>query len=180
VITWANATSKKCIDLAAGNTTNGDEVELWDCNGLIQQQWIVDPAKGTIQLGVDSTKCLDNLGGSTAPGNRVGLWDCIPGDASQQWSYDDSAQTIILKENTTVGANSLCLDLPSADPSNGNWLEIWGCNGLVNQQWTMQKALPPLIPCHSPEKCPGGVPCPTSGACPPPSVPLQTDRQTDG
>lgn len=32
VITWANATSGWCVDLSGGATSNGTEIELWDCN----------------------------------------------------------------------------------------------------------------------------------------------------
>jgi hypothetical protein len=130
LIVWANATSRKCIDLSGGNTTNGQEVQLWDCNGLANQRWVVNASTGTIQYAANVSKCLDNLGGSTAPGNRVGLWDCIEGDQSQQWSYDALiTQTISLPSAT--GPPRVCLDLPAGDPSNGNWLEVWGCNGLV-------------------------------------------------
>lgn len=30
--------------------------------GLKNQQWVMDPAKGTIQSAADPTMCLDNLG----------------------------------------------------------------------------------------------------------------------
>ena len=123
-ISWANATSSKCIDLAGGNTTNGEEVQIWDCNGLADQIWIVNPATGTIQYAADQGKCLDNLGGSSAPGNRVGLWDCTPGDASQQWVYDNATQTITLQVQPAP-TPAVCLDLPSGDPTPGNWLEVW-------------------------------------------------------
>lgn len=90
--------------------------------GLKNQQWIMDPAKGTIQFAADPTMCLDNLGGSTAPGNRIGIWECEAGDDSQQWSYDSVARALNLTSNAGV-----CLDLPGGTPTNGNWLEVWGC-----------------------------------------------------
>ena len=32
VITWANASSGWCVDLSGGDTSNGTEIQLWDCN----------------------------------------------------------------------------------------------------------------------------------------------------
>ena len=111
--------------------------------GLKNQQWVVDPAKGTIQFAADPTKCLDNLGGSTAPGNRIGLWDCEEGDESQQWSFDNATGALNL-----TSSGGVCLDLPGGTPYNGNWLEVWGC-----------ARLPPL-PCPAPSLPPllGKVP----------------------
>ena len=105
--------------------------------GLKNQQWVVDPAKGTIQFAADPTKCLDNLGGSTAPGNRIGLWECEEGDESQQWSFDNATGTLNL-----TSSGGVCLDLPGGAPYNGNWLEVWGC-----------ARLPPL-PCPAPSLLP--------------------------
>jgi hypothetical protein len=32
----------KCIDLAGGDTTNGNGIEVWDCNEQDNQQWSYD------------------------------------------------------------------------------------------------------------------------------------------
>ena len=48
IVTWSNASSNVCLDLRGDNTTNGDAVEVWECNGLVNQQWIVDPSKGRV------------------------------------------------------------------------------------------------------------------------------------
>jgi hypothetical protein len=29
----------KCLDLTNGNATNGNKIEIWDCNGAKNQQW---------------------------------------------------------------------------------------------------------------------------------------------
>ena len=31
--------SKKCLDLGAGDTTNGNQIEVWDCNNMSNQNW---------------------------------------------------------------------------------------------------------------------------------------------
>ena len=32
VIAWANASSGWCVDLSGADTSNGTEIQLWDCN----------------------------------------------------------------------------------------------------------------------------------------------------
>ena len=37
VITWSNASSGWCVDLSGGDTSNGTEIQLWDCNVSIHR-----------------------------------------------------------------------------------------------------------------------------------------------
>src|SRR4051812_37484382 len=57
----------KCVDIAAANSANGTQVQLYTCNGTAAQQWTVG-TDGTIRgLG----KCLDVAAASSANGTKV-------------------------------------------------------------------------------------------------------------
>jgi beta-glucosidase len=36
-----NPVSGRCLDDPAASTVNGTQLQIWDCNGLIQQSWRV-------------------------------------------------------------------------------------------------------------------------------------------
>ena len=75
--TWNGSslrTLNRCLDIASGGTTNGTQIQLYDCNGSGAQQWqqrgdgsMYNPASG---------RCLDSPAGSTANGARLEIWDC--------------------------------------------------------------------------------------------------------
>src|SRR6476620_933785 len=51
--------SGRCVDVPNSSTTNGTQVQLWDCSGQANQSWTYTSAK---QLMVFGTKCLDASG----------------------------------------------------------------------------------------------------------------------
>lgn len=114
----------KCVDVAAANSANGTQVQLYTCNGTNAQQWTVN-ADGTIQaLG----KCLDVSGAGTANGTKVQIWDCN-GTGAQQWAAS-GGQLV----NTNSGK---CLDATGVSSADGTPLQIWSCTGGANQRWTL-------------------------------------------
>jgi O-glycosyl hydrolase len=116
--------SGRCLDVTGQATANGSAVELWDCNGGLNQQW-TQASNGGLQ--VYGTKCLDVLNHATTPGAAVGIWDCN-GGANQRWTVNT--------DGTIVGAESgLCLDVTGQATGNGAPIEIWTCNGGANQRW---------------------------------------------
>jgi hypothetical protein len=119
------AGSGRCLDVPNQSTTNGVQVEIWDCNGGANQSW-AQLSNGTLQ--VYGTKCLDVIGHATAPGSKVAIWDCN-GGANQRWTVNSNG--------TIVGVESgLCLDVTGAGTANGTLIDIFTCNGGSNQRWT--------------------------------------------
>ncbi|HEY4017549.1 MAG TPA: ricin-type beta-trefoil lectin domain protein [Pseudonocardiaceae bacterium] len=114
----------KCLDDYNASLTNGNKVDIWDCNPSGAQIWTV--SNGTLQIqGV----CLDVTGaGSTANGTLVEMWGCN-GGSNQQWSVRNG--------ELVNPASGKCLDDPALSTTNGTQLEIWDCNGGPNQLWTM-------------------------------------------
>jgi hypothetical protein len=114
----------KCVDVAAANSANGTQVQLYTCNGTNAQQWTVG-TDGTIRaLG----KCLDVAAAGTADGTKVQLYDCN-GTGAQQWNASGSALV-----NTNSGK---CLDATGVSSADGTPLQIWSCTGGANQQWKL-------------------------------------------
>jgi glucosylceramidase len=115
----------KCLDVTDGNTTNGNQPQLWTCSSGPNQQWTI-ATDGTIRgLG----KCLDVTGSSTADGATVQLWDCF-GGTNQRWTYSSSGDLV----NTGSGK---CLDVKDHNTADGAKLQIWTCTGASNQKWTV-------------------------------------------
>ena len=120
------AGSGRCVDISNSTTSNGTQVQLWDCNGGTNQRWTSTAAK---QLMVYGTKCLDASGQGTGNGTPVVIWDCN-GQANQQWNVNP--------DGTITGVQSgLCLDASGAGTANGTRIQLWSCNGGSNQQWSM-------------------------------------------
>ncbi|MGC4888855.1 arabinofuranosidase catalytic domain-containing protein [Micromonospora sp. DT227] len=138
--------SGRCVDVPNGSTTNGTQVQLYDCTGAAAQNWTYTSAR---QFTVYGTKCLDANGRGTSPGTTVIIWDCN-GQANQQWTVNG--------DGTITGQQSgLCLDANAAGTANGTKLILWTCNGQANQRWTTSTT-PSSPPPTSPPPT-GGRPC---------------------
>merc|ERR1711862_540378 len=51
-----------CLDIPFGDFKETNYAQLWECNGLPQQQWGVDASSNTIYLSLsntDATRCLE-------------------------------------------------------------------------------------------------------------------------
>ncbi len=113
----------KCVDNFGNAATNGNKIDLWDCNSGAAQQWTT--ANGALQ---NNGKCMDVTGQNTTDGTLVELWDCN-GGTNQQWTPTNGE---------LVSAQSgKCLDDPASTTANGTQLEIWTCNGGANQKWAL-------------------------------------------
>ena len=119
--------SGRCIDVPNSSTTNGTQVQLWDCSGNSNQRWTYTSSK---QLMVYGNKCLDANGQGTTNGTAVIIWDCN-GQSNQQWNLNSNG-------TITGGQSGLCLDANGAATANGTKIILWSCNGGTNQQWTLR------------------------------------------
>ena len=113
--------SGRCLDVPNGSTSDGTQLQLWDCHGGTNQQW-EHTAAG--ELRVYGDKCLDAAG--TGNGARVQIYSCWGGD-NQKWTLNS--------DGSIVGVQSgLCLDAAGSD--NGTPIQIYSCWGGDNQRWT--------------------------------------------
>jgi len=117
--------SNRCLDVPNSTTTNGTQLDIWDCNGGSNQSWTLTSAG---ELQVYGNKCLDVTRAATSPGSTVDIWPCT-GGTNQQWTLNSNG-TI-----TGVGSG-LCLDVTGGGTANGTLADIWTCTGGSNQHWT--------------------------------------------
>ena len=116
----------KCLDVPNNTTTEGTQLDIWDCNGGANQEWTsTSSGQLTVYSGGD---CLDASGKGTTAGTKVDIWPCN-GGTNQQWKLNSNG--------TITGVQSgLCLDVTGASTADGALAELWTCDGGSNQQWT--------------------------------------------
>jgi len=127
----------KCLELCAGDSAYSTGIDLWDCNGLVNQVWTWNGDDLMIKLAGHNEPgmCIDVPGGEAKNGNQLWIWGCN-GQDSQQWLWDSNTQSI----RTALDWN-YCIDLPGDDPTNGNLLWLWECNGGSSQKWKLYRGL---------------------------------------
>jgi endo-1,4-beta-xylanase len=115
--------SGRCLDVPNSSTTDGTQLQLWDCNSGTNQQWALTDAG---ELKVYGNKCLDAAG--TGNGSKVQIYSCWGGD-NQKWRLNS--------DGSIVGVQSgLCLDAVGNGTANGTQIQIYSCSGGSNQRWT--------------------------------------------
>jgi poly(3-hydroxybutyrate) depolymerase len=121
------AASGRCVDVPNASTSNGTQLQLWDCSGNSNQRWTYTSGR---QLMVYGNKCLDANAQGTSDGTAVIIWDCN-GQANQQWTVNSNG--------TITGVQSgKCLDANGAGTANATKIIIWSCNGGSNQRWSLR------------------------------------------
>ncbi len=115
-----------CLDNDAQSTSNGNKIQIWDCNGTVAQKWTFKEAGSTLRV---QGKCLDIAGGGTGNGTKVQLYDCN-GTGAQVWLPQPNGSY----KNPQSGR---CLDDPGASTTRGTQVQIWDCNGSGAQRWTL-------------------------------------------
>ncbi len=113
----------KCLDDFGGSTTNGNKVDIWDCNNTSSQQWTFVNGELSV-LG----KCLDDSsqGGSGAP---LVIWTCN-GHAAQIWTHKSNGEYVLK-------LNGMCLTDPSGSATNGTQVVVRKCAAFADQTWTL-------------------------------------------
>ncbi|MFB9251448.1 ricin-type beta-trefoil lectin domain protein, partial [Sphaerisporangium melleum] len=120
-----NVNANRCLDVPSQSTTNGTQLQLWDCNGQTNQSWTYTSGKA---LQVYGNKCLDANGQGTSNGTQVIIWDCN-GQANQQWNVN--------ADGTITGVQSgLCVEASNFGTANGTKVQLWSCTGTTSQKWT--------------------------------------------
>jgi len=132
-----------CLDVPGGDTSNGNQLWLWECNGRESQRWHMDAVQ--IRYAPDESKCID--AGDMSDGTQLFLWDCN-GQDQQKWTANDWAidgnpvqvylatpDEFFTDDWATDGKT--CLDYYGDWESNGQPLHVWECSGEPNQLWSL-------------------------------------------
>ncbi|MFF9090542.1 endo-1,4-beta-xylanase [Streptomyces sp. NPDC014991] len=115
--------SGRCLDVPGASTTDGTQLNLWDCRSGTNQQWTYTTAG---ELRVYGNKCLDAAG--TGNATKVQIYSCWGGD-NQKWRLNS--------DGSIVGVQSgLCLDAVAGGTANGTLIQLYSCSNGSNQRWT--------------------------------------------
>ena len=118
--------SGKCLDIAAGSTGDGANVQVYSCNGSAAQTFtFVDLGAYKMELrAAHSDKCIDVSSASSANGANVQQRHCTGSAAAQTWTMDvlDWA-TMRVKLKSGTAANK-CMDVDSGTGPN---VQQWDC-----------------------------------------------------
>ncbi|MFI8486633.1 endo-1,4-beta-xylanase [Streptomyces rubrogriseus] len=115
--------SGRCLDVPDASTSDGTQLQLWDCHNGTNQQWTYTDAG---ELRVYGDKCLDAAG--TGNGTKVQIYGCWGGD-NQKWRLGS--------DGSVVGVQSgLCLDAVGGGTANGTLIQLYSCSNGANQHWT--------------------------------------------
>jgi hypothetical protein len=119
----------QCLEIGGvASTAPITPVHAWDCNGNLNQMWIV--TNGQIQRSHDGRfTCLEVAGGSTHAGAKVQLNYCRPG--AQEWVINQKGEIV------AVGSG-LCLDWGLGYYQNGVQLSVEPCSGAPEQQFWLR------------------------------------------
>lgn len=115
--------SGRCANVPGANSTDGTQLVLWDCGGVINDTF-VEPGDGTLRT---MGKCLTAASG--APLAPVTISTC-GSSGGQTWTYAPVTQSL-------SPYPGLCLDADGAGTGNGTPLILYTCSGQPNQQWTV-------------------------------------------
>ncbi|MFI6512639.1 non-reducing end alpha-L-arabinofuranosidase family hydrolase, partial [Streptosporangium sp. NPDC050855] len=138
--------SNRCVDVPGSSTTDGTQLNLWDCHTNPNQQWTYTAAG---EFKVYGNKCLD--AGGTANNAKAQIYGCHGGD-NQKWRLNS--------DGTVVGVQSgLCLDAVGAGTANGTLLHLYSCHGGTNQKWTWSGTSVTPGPTPTPTVTPTGGRC---------------------
>jgi hypothetical protein len=121
-----------CIDDPHNTTTNGTQLQVWQCHNVAQEKWTAKPSSygsGYYELQTTNGRCLDNHQSVAKNGNIVDIYTCNNTDA-QAWAPKEKSGY-----QTWVNSNGYCLDLIGNNNANGALLQIWQCLGNSNQAW---------------------------------------------
>jgi hypothetical protein len=111
----------RCLDIQGASTADRTPVQLWDCTGVNEQKWVINPQGGPIwsRLGtvLDSPFPSDDFSTTWS----FDYWN----GPNQQWAMTDM-------EILGIGGN--CLDVPYT--ASGSIVWMFQCWGGTNQKWS--------------------------------------------
>ena len=116
----------KCIDVKDGRTTNGTNIQVYDCPNTNSQYFLFDGR--TIRMQSAPNMCLDM--DPTEKSYNVRLWECN-GNNSQEWIYDGFGRSF----RSAVEPDKLCLYVEDGNTDNGANIRWFACLGLVESQF---------------------------------------------
>ncbi|GLW89742.1 RICIN domain-containing protein [Actinokineospora globicatena] len=122
-----------CLDIPRGSTANHKPVQVYDCNGGLNQLWdyVSEPTAPGYGYLVNraSGKCVDVKRASVVAGAPVEQYTCYPGTRNQLWTYD----IITLQWRVLHSGQCLVARVPGSDVD----LMQDNCTGPFSKRWDL-------------------------------------------
>ena len=131
-----------CLDLPYGDVTNGNTLQIDNCNSGSNQEWIYDGVSKQIRSVANTGFCVD-IGGSGVSGGtpRIQLWQCLGDNNSfqntQTWDINGTTTASLNNKTGTIRAyrnHEKCIDNTKGGRQN-NVIKLYTCFGGANQDW---------------------------------------------
>jgi len=140
-----------CLTAPQTTITIGNFVplNLQTCNGSAYSKWMISKStvsathitnKGLTDYNNGGYACLTLDGdgeGSTGAGTLVRAYLCITESNANFWTPPTNSPTAGISAFGFTSNTSKCLDLPSGATTAGTGLQVWDCNQLAPQRFTL-------------------------------------------
>lgn len=125
--------SSKCVDLAAGNSANGGNIQQWGCSASNTNQdfTFVPKGSGYYELRTKHNKCVDVGGKLTTNGANIVQWNCYNGTNQQFKLVSKGSGWFQLQARHS----NKCMDVSGVSSANGANFDQWTCGNGNNQQF---------------------------------------------
>jgi hypothetical protein len=117
-----NRDTSKCMDIVGGKAVNGASVQIWNCNGNMNQKfiWCSD---GRIVSAINDNMCLDVPGGEFSKPSNLQIWNCN-GKPGQYWEYDGNSMAIF----PAKAGEKMCMDVSGGSANPGAPINLYYCS----------------------------------------------------
>ena len=126
--------SSKAFDMTDNSTSDGTQLQLWDSDGFIQQRYKITYNTSYYTItAMNSNKVL-----AINDNNQV-IQKTASGDIKEKWnikSFGDNKYTFVSL------SNDYCIDIPSANASNGVKLQVYEENSSDAQKFYLTDRTP--------------------------------------
>ncbi len=126
--------SNKAFDMTDNSINDGTQLQLWDSDGFVQQRYKITYNKSYYTItAMNSNKVL-----AINNDNQV-IQQTANGDIKEKWSiksFDDNKYTFVSL------SNNYCIDIPSANASNGVKLQVYNKNNTIAQKFYLINRTP--------------------------------------
>jgi hypothetical protein len=114
-----------CLDVKHASTAPGTPLQIYPCNGGANQGFTFTAASELRSF--NGTQCVQPQSGSANPLPAV-IEPCN-GQASQRWTLNADG-------SISSQASGLCLDVFQQETATHTAVNLWSCNGQMNQSWS--------------------------------------------
>lgn len=138
--TLKNVASGKCLDVYTGSTANGTNVQTWETNGKISQQFQLEkvnaiaPGYYFIMPSWNANLAVEVKGISTANGANVQVWSKTNKD-HQKWQLKVNSDGSYSVLNANSGK---ALDIEGKSTASGTNVSQFTNNSTSNQKWDIR------------------------------------------